>query len=248
MTTHGVHYFRVTNNVAFDTMGHTFFIEDAAETKNVYDHNLAIQVKQSMSLLNTDQSPGGFWITHPDNVFTNNAVAGTDAYGYWFDMQKHSIGPSFDKNICPEFAKLGEFRDNTAHSLRRYGLRIFHALIPRTNPCKPSPYDEDFLSKGETDPYWQNPKIPAVFENFVVWKAGRNGAITERTGAVTFKNFRVADSQIAGMEFSKLEDVRDGYAKIEGGMVIGNTGFNDVDGDDAEVITGDTCWGVIGPR
>lgn len=50
------------------------------------------------------------------------------------------------------------------------------------------------------------------------------------------------------MEFSKLEDVRDGYAKIEGGMVIGNTGFNDVDCDDSAVITGDTCWGVIGPR
>jgi len=31
-------------------------------------------------------------------------------------------------------------------------------------------------------------------------------------------------------------------------MVIGNTGFNDIDADDTEVITGDTCWGVIGPR
>jgi hypothetical protein len=41
-TTHGVHYFRVINNIAFDTMGHTFFIEDAIETNNIYDHNLAI--------------------------------------------------------------------------------------------------------------------------------------------------------------------------------------------------------------
>jgi hypothetical protein len=42
VTTHGVHYFRVTDNVAFNTMGHTYFIEDAIETNNVYDHNLAI--------------------------------------------------------------------------------------------------------------------------------------------------------------------------------------------------------------
>jgi len=135
VTTHGVHYFRVLNNVAYDTMGHTFFIEDAAETKNIYDHNLAVKVKKSNSLLNTDQSPGGFWITHPDNVVTNNAIAGGDAYGYWYDMQKTAMGPSFDANVCPEFAKLGEFRDNTGHSLHKYGLRIHHALIPRTNPC-----------------------------------------------------------------------------------------------------------------
>ena len=81
VTTHGVHYFRVTDNVAFDTMGHTFFIEDAVETNNVYDHNLAIKTKASNSLLGTDQTPGGFWITHPDNIVTNNAIAGTDAYG-----------------------------------------------------------------------------------------------------------------------------------------------------------------------
>ena len=54
VTTHGVHYFRVINNVAFDTMGHTYFVEDAVETNNLYDHNLAIQVKISNSLLNTD--------------------------------------------------------------------------------------------------------------------------------------------------------------------------------------------------
>lgn len=54
VTTHGVHYFRVIDNVSYDTMGHTFFIEDAAETKNIYDHNLAVKVKKSLSLLNTD--------------------------------------------------------------------------------------------------------------------------------------------------------------------------------------------------
>ena len=153
-TTHGVHYFRVINNIAFDTMGHTFFIEDAIETNNVYDGNLAIQVKRSDSLLNTDQTPGGFWITNPDNILRNNAIAGTDAYAYWYDMQTTAIGPSFDPNVCPEFTKLGEFVDNTAHSTRKYGLRIFHALIPRTYPCKASPYDADYLAAGKTDPYW----------------------------------------------------------------------------------------------
>jgi len=34
VTLHGIHYFRVLNNVAFNTMGHTIFVEDAVETRN----------------------------------------------------------------------------------------------------------------------------------------------------------------------------------------------------------------------
>jgi hypothetical protein len=44
----------VTENVAFDVMGHTFFVEDGVETNNYYDHNLAMNIKKSNSLLNTD--------------------------------------------------------------------------------------------------------------------------------------------------------------------------------------------------
>jgi len=85
-TTHGVHYFRVEKNVAYDTMGHSFFIEDGIETKCVYDGNLSILTRASNSFLNTDQTPGAWWFTNPDNVMRNNAVAGSDAYAYWYDM------------------------------------------------------------------------------------------------------------------------------------------------------------------
>lgn len=138
---------------------------------------------------------------------------------------------------------MGEFRDNTAHSPHKYGLRIHHVLIPVTNACDPSPYDSNYLAAGKTDPYWRNPKVPAIFENFIAWKCGHNGAITERTGHVVFNNFKVADAGIAGIEFSVIEDIADGYAKVTGGMVIGNTGLNDADG-----FTNRTVWGFIGPR
>jgi hypothetical protein len=153
-TTHGVHYFKVEQNVAYDTMGHSFFIEDAVETKCVYDGNLSILTRASNSFLNTDQTPGGFWITNADNILINNAIVGSDAYSYWYDMQTTGIGANFDPNICPERVKLGEFRNNTAHSSRKYGLRIFHALVPHTYPCKSSPYDPDYLANGYDDPYW----------------------------------------------------------------------------------------------
>jgi Right handed beta helix region len=112
VTLHGIHYFRVINNVAFNTMGHTIFVEDAVETRNYIHHNLIVQVKSSFSLLNTDWTPGGMWITHPNNIFVENVVAGSDAYGFWFDMQTTSVGPSYSPNICPEGETLGEFRDN----------------------------------------------------------------------------------------------------------------------------------------
>jgi hypothetical protein len=104
-------------------------------------------------------------------------------------------------------------------------------LIPRTYPCKAAPYDANYEDKGETDPYWENPLVPAIFEDFTSWKTGRNGAITERTGNVIFRNFKIADNGIAGVEFSALEGIHaNGYTKFENSIVIGNTGLNDDDG------------------
>ena len=218
VTIHGIHYLRVQNNVAYHTMGHTIFIEDAAETKNLIENNLIVDVRRSWSLLNTDQTPASIWITNPDNIIRGNHAAGSDRYSYWYDTQKTAIGPSFDTNICPENTKLGEFRDNVAHSNGRYGLRIFHNLIPREHPCEPFVY-----SGNPDDPYPDNPPIIANFYNLISYKNGRNGAIAERVGAVQFHNFKTADNILAGMEFSLTEDIIDGYAKIVGGFTVGRT-------------------------
>lgn len=219
VTIHGVHYLRVQNNVAYHTMGHTIFIEDAAETANLIEDNLVVDVRRSWSLLNTDTTPACFWITNPDNIFRRNHAAGSDRYSYWFDTQKTAIGPSFDENICPENTKLGEFVDNVAHSNGRYGLRIFHNLIPRTHPCEPMVYDPT----DPANPYPENPPIIANFYNLVSYKNGRNGAIAERVGAVQFHNFKTADNVLAGIEFSLTEDIIDGYAKVVGGLIVGRT-------------------------
>jgi len=98
---HGVHYLTIQNNVVYKAMGHTIFIEDAVETKNLIDRNLVVDTRASDSLLNTDATPACFWITNPDNIFTNNHAAGSERYGYWFDLQEHATGPSLDFNVCP---------------------------------------------------------------------------------------------------------------------------------------------------
>jgi len=237
-TIHGVHYLRITQNVAYNVKGHNFFIEDAAETKNFLENNLAILTRRSWSLLNSDQTPASFWITNPDNIFRGNHAAGSTNYGYWFDTKPNPTGPSFDPNICPENTPLGEFSNNVAHSNGRYGLRIFHKLIPRTYPCMPIVED----ASRPDDIYWKNPLIPAVFQNFTSYKNQRNGAIALDIGAVRFENFKVSDNLLAGIEVELTDNVRDGNAKVDGALIIGHS-------DNAEEMTAMfPSRGVIGPR
>jgi hypothetical protein len=134
---HGTRYLRIINNHSFEAKGHNIFIEDAVETHNIITHNLITKVIRSMSLLNVDQTPAGSWITNPFNNYRDNHVAGSDRYGYWFDLQVHGMGQNADTTVCPENEKVGQFVGNTAHSTGRYGLRLFHQMIPRKFPCKP---------------------------------------------------------------------------------------------------------------
>lgn len=57
---HGVHYLRVLNNVAFETMGATYFIEDGVETKNIIIGNLGANTRELFVGLNSDATPATF--------------------------------------------------------------------------------------------------------------------------------------------------------------------------------------------
>jgi hypothetical protein len=218
-TIHGNSHLRIIDNTVFDVKGHTVFIEDGAETKNYIENNLIMMTKRSMSLLNTDQTPACFWITNPDNQFINNRAAGSDRYGFWFDLQINPTGPSADPNYCPINDKLGEFRGNHAHSMGRYGLRVFHGHVPRKFPCKPVSYDYN----NPEDPYHQNPLVTANYVDFTGWKCNRNGAITGDVGDVRLINFKVADNILAGLEYEKVVDVKDNKAQIIDALVIGRS-------------------------
>lgn len=224
-TIHGVHYLRVERNVYYHCKGHNIFIEDGVETNNYVGYNLIVQSRASHSILNTDTTPASIWITNPDNIWVGNHAAGGPRYGFWFDLQVNSIGPSASKDICPISFKLGEFRDNVAHSMGRYGLRIFHEHTPRTRPCDPVTFDEDAFANGE-NPYHSNPVIVANYENFIAYKNGRNGVIAEDIGSVRFINFKTVDNILGGIEINRIFDVRDddwGGAWLDGAVVVGRS-------------------------
>jgi len=170
---HGVHHLRVLNNVIYKTKGHNIFIEDAVETNNYCKDNLIISVRRSWSILNTDQTPAGFWITHPNNHLIGNHIGGSDRYGIWYDLKPKPQGPSAHMKLCPHYSRVGINDNNAAHSVGRYGLRIFHEMQPRKYPCAPFTYDE----MNKEDPYWTNPPIETNINNFTSWKNNRDGAI-----------------------------------------------------------------------
>ena len=91
---HGTHFVTLEANVAYDTMGHTFFLEDGIESNNRIVNNFGLLTKPSIALLNTDQSPATFWITNPNNEFVGNVAAGSDHYGFWFSLEKRVTGAS----------------------------------------------------------------------------------------------------------------------------------------------------------
>jgi len=54
VTIHGCHYLLVENNIAYNVLGHTYFLEDGIETKNQFIRNLAIGTYASFGMLDSD--------------------------------------------------------------------------------------------------------------------------------------------------------------------------------------------------
>ena len=114
----------VSNNVAYNTNGHCYFLEDACEQSNSFIHNLGITVhpvaaEDPYQLIPTDSEPTVFWITNVNNTFVNNsAVSGK--FGYWFSLPDKTIGLSAAKYandpwIRPRCMPIRQFDYNVAH-------------------------------------------------------------------------------------------------------------------------------------
>lgn len=70
--------------VAFETRGHTYFVEDGLETQNVISGNLGASTRPLFNGLSTDTTPATFWYVNGDNYVEGNIAAGSSHYGHWF--------------------------------------------------------------------------------------------------------------------------------------------------------------------
>jgi hypothetical protein len=217
LTIHAVNNFLVENNVAYDVMGHTFFIEDAVETNNRIINNLGLVTRSSSSLLNADYHPATFWITNPSNFFEGNHAAGSHNYGFWMDLPPAPTGLNLGVAGCPRDMPLGSFKNNWSHSNGQYGIRIFPEFNPKSKPCQA--VDNNNVVT-----------VQAVLSDVTVYRNKERGVIAERLGNVMFQNFKVADNIVSNMEVSDIIPFSTGMATVKDALIIGKSKNPIVDG------------------
>ena len=65
VTIHETEFSTVTDNAAFDILGHVYFFEDGTENWNVCDRNLIIKTNPMPLGTSDDLAPAGFWVAIP---------------------------------------------------------------------------------------------------------------------------------------------------------------------------------------
>ncbi|MBO9671131.1 MAG: hypothetical protein J7485_11495, partial [Sphingobium sp.] len=194
---------------------------DAVETGNQFVHNLGILTKchpDGKPCVPTNLSPGGttsglsgqktkdvlipsdntastFWITNPNNIYRNNAAAGSEQIGFWFAFPEQAIGAhegrSGSANVRPRQTRLGEFSGNTAHSNFDGFMFDRGPKADGTFSVVGSNYHIAYADPTDT----KSAKLEAVFDDFTAYK-NRNNAIWSRGELHTFKNLKLADNAI----------------------------------------------------
>ena len=163
VTTHDTSYWEVRDNVAYDVMGHTYFVEDGTEFYNSFTGNLGIRTKTSSALLASDVKPAVFWTTNPNNFWYDNVAVHSHSFGYWFELP---VGPPpGGATVCCTHEHLGAFRNNTARAHGVLGLRIYPEWTPHEDPCDTS-----------------SPPAPQYLYDFLSYRNSGNGMFSKKHG------------------------------------------------------------------
>ena len=211
VTVHAVDNLLVEKNVAYNVLGHAYFLEDGIEQGNIIQDNLGVFVRGSSSLLNVDITPATFWSVNPNNTIRRNAAAGGTHFGFWYRLPNHPTGPSFTTSISPIHLPLGEFSGNSAHSFGWYGLWVFPSYFPGDNDvCKE--------------------EKPAVFKDFLAWRNDK-GLEFQDIGAVQVQNSIFLDNKFSGVEVTTVQTPwGENGAVVSNSLIAAHTNLSSEDG------------------
>lgn len=126
----GTENMKISQNVAYNTKGHCYVLQDGSESGNTFDSNLGAVTRAATAIIDgeTDHSPATFFITNPANSFTGNVAAGSEDTGFWFDIEAAVKGDSATVSkytgISPSELLLTAFTDNVSHS-NKIGLKTY---------------------------------------------------------------------------------------------------------------------------
>jgi len=195
---HNTDKLTLSENVAFNTFGHCFMIEDGSETENVYTRNLGAMTKDipvhkklPTETGETDDTAATFWISNPNNSYLGNVAAGATTAGFWFELRDSVRGPSaeFHPGVNPKTSELLLFKDNVAHS-SKWGLLTF-----------PNGYTP--------------PNGGALVQNFHPYLNARSGVNLENSKNIDFVGGRYSDNW-SGFEIIKSDAITVTGALIQG--------------------------------
>jgi hypothetical protein len=130
---HGTDYLRIEENIAYDTKGHCFMLEDGMETGNQFIRNIGAQTGIPVTIIpnhgpngvETDYDPATFWITNPTNTWIGNVAAGSESSGFWFELLLRGVRAGDYADLDPKRAALTLFQNNVAHSCQGVSSLLF---------------------------------------------------------------------------------------------------------------------------
>ena len=189
---HGTDKLLIENNVAYDTFGHCYMVEDGMERFNTFKDNLGAKTKRATQIIpdlpgknngkETDGSPATFWITNPDNIFIGNVAAGGQHSGYWFELRNRPRGSMSKMYEGREWSlremKLGQFKGNVAHSYDSAGIRTY--------------------------PNGYVPNEQAIFEDSRVYRNSNSGMFIHNSRNIALSNFHFADNE-QGVDLDRVD-------------------------------------------
>ena len=223
VTIHGTHNVTLEGNVAFNHLGHCYFLEDGGEQHNDLIGNLGFGTKEG-TLIPSDRENrvSTFWITNPDNTLLNNVAAGSDGIGIWILMTSSSHG---NRPLMRTWVLSGGqamrtplrgFTGNRAHSNLDTGFRLDDVLNNdgTFGPTKYAPRVDP------TDP--DSEPVHLVIDDFVAYKNTEGVWIKSLWTLCT--NFRLAEHHI-GLIFASAspENRRPHHEMLSNSRVVGDT-------------------------
>jgi cell migration-inducing and hyaluronan-binding protein len=147
---HGTNGVTVAHNVAYDTCGHCYFMEDGYEQDTTFYRNLGLGTRTGIMpyTIPSDANPATFWITSPLNTLTSNHAAGSAANGIWYIFANGLTGLSatWDYIPVPHWNYGQAFKtpiypadNNVAHSNAHTGFMLGQLLTVDQNDVFPAP-------------------------------------------------------------------------------------------------------------
>jgi opacity protein-like surface antigen len=184
---HETNHVVVSDVIAYDGLGHLFFVEDGNEEYNTFERCLGLQASPTGGQLSHDTFPSVFWLANPNNNLIDNAAGGSTHMGFWMSPPPHPRARSFTKSRCPFNQVFGTISGNSAHSNGRHGFWIFPNHFPRRDECGADTEDA-------------NPFVPTYIQNFTTWKNIEQGVGMVNLGYHVLQNIIAIDCGDAGIE------------------------------------------------